>query len=111
MPAGSVASQSTSSAGLLTPSILAGVTAAGGEQFRHLDHALLPWASDLGERYVGRSRFGGEVGEYPGDGPGRHQLGAHPRHVGDVTLSAPLHQLSDELVELRGAQHTRRDRA
>src|SRR5262249_32772776 len=33
------------------------------------------------------------------------ELGAHPRHVGHVAPGAPLHELGDELVELRGADH------
>jgi hypothetical protein len=31
-------------------------------------------------------------------------------HIGDIALRAPLHQLGDELVELRRAQHARGDR-
>ena len=54
---------------------------------------------------------GGQVGERLGDGPGGDQLRAHLRHVGHVAARAPLHELRDELVELRRAQHARRDRA
>src|SRR5262245_8020750 len=87
------------------------VTAPGGEQRGRLDQALLPRPGDLGERRRGPAGPGGQVGENLGDGPGRDELGAHPRHVAHLAAGAPVDKLRDELVELCGAQHQRRDRA
>jgi len=84
---------------------LRGVAAACGQQPGHLGQALLMRAGDHGDLATGRHRTGSQVGEYLGDRPGRDELGAHPRHVGHVAPGAPLHELGDELVELRGADH------
>jgi hypothetical protein len=79
-----------------------------------LDEALLARTRDLEDRRLGGLGTvggGGQVGERLGDGPGGDQLRAHPRHLDDVAPGAPLHELRDELVELRRAQHARGERA
>jgi hypothetical protein len=62
--------------------------------------------------WCGRRRFGigGQIGERLGHGPGGDQLRAHFGHVTHTVLSAPVDELSDELVELRRAQDPGRDR-
>ena len=84
------------------------------ELLRHLEELLLAGTGDLGrppgDRRVGRPVGGGQVDEGPSDGPGGDELGPHLRHVGHVALGAPLEELADELVELGGPQHVRRDR-
>jgi hypothetical protein len=84
------------------------VAAPGREQLGHRDEALLARAGDLENRAVAGA---GEVGERLGDRAGGDELRAHLRHVRDIALAAPVDELGDELVELRGAQDARRDRA
>jgi hypothetical protein len=64
---------------------------------------------------VGRSRrgfgVGGELADRLGDRPGGDQLGAHIRHVAHLAPPTPLHELRDELVELRRAQYPYREQA
>jgi hypothetical protein len=51
----------------------------------------------------------GQVGERLGHRSGRDQLRAHLRYVPDIALSAPIDELRDELMELRGPKYVRRD--
>jgi hypothetical protein len=62
----------------------------------------------VGSRHAPRAV--GQAGEGFDDTPGGHGPRAHLRHVDHVVLSAPLHDLRDELVKLRRAQNSHRDR-
>ena len=89
------------------------VTAPGDQELGCSGELLLARARDLRERRPAVRRGGGvgrHLGEHLRDGPGRDERRAHPRHVAHGALPAPLDELRDELVELRGAQDERRDR-
>jgi hypothetical protein len=89
------------------------VTAAGGEQRRHLGEVLLTRAGDFQDAVARRLRLGAgrERRERLRDGPCGYELRAHPRQVAHVALPAPRHELLDELVELSGAQDACGDRS
>jgi hypothetical protein len=61
---------------------------------------LLARARDLRGSRLAR----GQVGEVLGDRPRRDHLRGEVGHVDDVALPAPVHELLDELVELRRPQ-------
>jgi 3-hydroxyisobutyrate dehydrogenase len=87
-----------------------GRAAMPGEHGGQLREVLLARPGDLDDAVRGRLGGGG-VGDHLGDRPGRDDLRPHLGHERDIALGAPVEQLADELVELRGPDDAHRDGA